>query len=131
MEIATDKVDSEIPSPVDGVLAEQCCQADDVVQVGNPVAYITTEADVATEVVPEKPEPVKEVAASPVLETTATTNGSSFERSMLKLQIFPKRSDSGKFYSPLVRTIAKKEGSFRSGVRDNSRFRQRRSCYKS
>lgn len=111
IEIATDKVDSEIPSPVDGVLAEQCCQADDVVQVGSPVAYITTEAEATTEATPTKPEPVAdkkpELVAKPVEEVA--TNGSS-SNGVAELSDIPKRSETGRFYSPLVRTIAKKEG---------------------
>ena len=47
MEIATDKVDSEIPSPVSGRLTEQLCNENDVVQVGAVVAVIETEASSA------------------------------------------------------------------------------------
>src|ERR1700761_5130618 len=43
MEIATDKVDSEVPSPVSGTLVEQLCKEDDVVQVGAVIAIIETE----------------------------------------------------------------------------------------
>jgi 2-oxoglutarate dehydrogenase E2 component (dihydrolipoamide succinyltransferase) len=44
MEIATDKVDSEIPSPVSGKLTEQLCNENDVVQVGSVIAVIDTDA---------------------------------------------------------------------------------------
>src|ERR1700743_152986 len=44
MEIATDKVDSEVPSPVSGKLSEQLCNEDDVVQVVSVIAIIETEA---------------------------------------------------------------------------------------
>ncbi len=110
MEIATDKVDSEIPSPVDGVLTEQCCQADDVVQVGKPVAYITTEVGAAAESAPKAATPAKDeteqLVAAP---TTSHSNGHS-SNGTSEVGDIPKRSDSGKFYSPLVRTIAKTEG---------------------
>src|SRR6202012_2053299 len=43
MEIATDKVDSEVPSPVSGTLVEQLCKEDDTVQVGAVIALIETE----------------------------------------------------------------------------------------
>lgn len=111
MEIATDKVDSEIPSPVDGVLAEQCCQADDVVQVGSPVAYITSDAEETADAAPSAPAPVKEEKPQPVAETapTAPSNGAS-SNGVAEVGDIPKRSDSGRFYSPLVRTIAKTEG---------------------
>src|ERR1700755_2904701 len=56
MDIATDKVDSEVPSPVSGKLVEQLCKEDDVVQVGSVIAIIETgEAE-------EAPAPVTEVA---------------------------------------------------------------------
>src|ERR1700744_3359473 len=42
MDIATDKVDSEVPSPVAGRLIEQLCKEDDVVQVGSVIAIIET-----------------------------------------------------------------------------------------
>jgi 2-oxoglutarate dehydrogenase E2 component (dihydrolipoamide succinyltransferase) len=44
MEIATDKVDSEVPSPVSGKLVEQLCKEDEVVQVGSVIAIIETDA---------------------------------------------------------------------------------------
>jgi len=111
MEIATDKVDSEIPSPVDGILAEQCCQTDDVVQVGNPVAYITTAAEAATQASPKKTEPIAASAPAALAEAlvSTVTNG-SLSNGEAEVGSIPRHSDSGKFYSPLVRTIAKKEG---------------------
>lgn len=109
MEIATDKVDSEIPSPVDGVLAEQCCQADDVVQVGNPVAYITTDAEETSDAKPAEPAPAALENAQPVAAAQVSTNGAS-SNGVAEVVDIPKRSESGKFYSPLVRTIAKTEG---------------------
>ncbi|MGZ3831667.1 MAG: lipoyl domain-containing protein, partial [Mucilaginibacter sp.] len=42
MEIATDKVDSEVPSPVSGKLVEQLCKEDEVMQVGAVIAVIET-----------------------------------------------------------------------------------------
>jgi 2-oxoglutarate dehydrogenase E2 component (dihydrolipoamide succinyltransferase) len=58
MEIATDKVDSDVPSPVAGKLLEQLCKDNDVVQVGAVIAIIET----------DEPETVKEQAATPVIE---------------------------------------------------------------
>ena len=111
MEIATDKVDSEIPSPVDGVLAEQCCQTDDVVQVGSPVAYITTEAAEGAKTAPATPEPVAKAVAEVVAVATpeVASNGHSTNGAVEVMDV-PRRSESGRFYSPLVRTIALKEG---------------------
>ena len=102
MEIATDKVDSEIPSPVAGILAEQCCQENDVVQVGNAVAIIAADA-------PEASPPALTVSTPPATPVNAPL-----------AQVAPvavaehveagRTGTSGRFYSPLVRNMAKQEG---------------------
>src|ERR1700710_2060946 len=61
MEIATDKVDSEVPSPVSGTLVEQLCKDDDVVQVGAVIAIIETEGGQST----PPPAPVSHSAPAP------------------------------------------------------------------
>ena len=103
LEIATDKVDSEIPSSIEGVLVKQLFKEDDVVLVGQAVAIIDTNAD-ATEI-DETPitnveiEPSKDlVKIEKIIEETIETT------SILK------SSDSNQFFSPLVRSIAQKEG---------------------
>ncbi len=110
-EIATDKVDSEVPSEVEGVLVEKRFEIDDIVKVGETVAIISlngsTEdglSEAENEEVPEVSEETvealektveiaKETSTSPVLESNKDKNG-SLER----------------FYSPLVKNIAKQEG---------------------
>ncbi|MCW3071681.1 MAG: hypothetical protein JWO44_1571 [Bacteroidetes bacterium] len=101
LEIATDKVDSEIPSTAEGTLIKRLYNEGDVVQVGKAIAIISTDANATVETsAPEvkapaaNQNPAKEVAASPVKEVAA----------------IEKNSASGKFYSPLVRNIAKEEG---------------------
>jgi 2-oxoglutarate dehydrogenase E2 component (dihydrolipoamide succinyltransferase) len=104
LEIATDKVDSEIPAPSDGVLVKKLCKEGDVVAVGKPIAIISTggataEAPKSAPVVEaKKPAPV---AAAPVA-AKATSHQSS--------EPVTRFGDSGRFYSPLVRSIAQKEG---------------------
>ncbi|MBL7884401.1 MAG: 2-oxo acid dehydrogenase subunit E2 [Bacteroidia bacterium] len=101
LEIATDKVDSEIPSTAEGTLVKRLFNEGDVVQVGKAIAIISTDANAVVEA-PKTEAPVatqavfapKEIANSPVAEVMA----------------IEKNSASGKFYSPLVRTIAQKEG---------------------
>src|SRR5690554_6062026 len=61
LEIATDKVDSDVPSPVSGVLTEQRCEVDQVVQVGETVAVIQTEGEDETQE-DASPAPVEEAA---------------------------------------------------------------------
>ena len=103
LEIATDKVDSEVPSEVDGVLVEKLFDVDAVVQVGQTIAVIETEGGDTVEVkapAAETPaaEPLKEVAevAQTVVAAQETTA--------------PIESTGERFYSPLVKNIAKQEG---------------------
>ena len=99
LEIATDKVDSEVPSEVSGTLVEILFNVDDVVQVGQTIAIIETEgaAVAATPV-------VAETVAAPVVEITKTIE---VAKETAKAVDF---SDSDKFFSPLVKNIAKEEG---------------------
>lgn len=102
MEIATDKVDSEIPSPVEGILVEQCCADGDVVQVGAKVAVIATGA--AEVVSGDAPVAVPQQVVS-VLKSDAV------ELAYAETQTeIPRHSGTGRFYSPLVRNISKEEG---------------------
>jgi 2-oxoglutarate dehydrogenase E2 component (dihydrolipoamide succinyltransferase) len=99
LEIATDKVDSEVPSEVSGTLIEILFKVDDVVQVGQTIAIIETEGGAvaaAPEVKTEAPDAVAEVAKTVevAIETVAPADFSA----------------SNKFFSPLVKNIAKEEG---------------------
>ena len=110
LEIATDKVDSEVPSPVAGVLSEILFQEDDVVDVGKAIAIIATEG----EAVSPKPSPaVKEAPAAAAASSNGHSNGSPKPVEAApspSTQNIPATSGSGRFYSPLVRNIAKQEG---------------------
>ncbi|MEP5254036.1 MAG: dihydrolipoamide acetyltransferase family protein [Winogradskyella arenosi] len=106
LEIATDKVDSEVPSEVDGVLVEKLFNVDDVVQVGQVIAVIQTEGGDTVEVKAEDStaEPkVEEAAPKEVAEIANTVEAA-------KETVEPVVSTEGRFYSPLVKNIAKKEG---------------------
>jgi 2-oxoglutarate dehydrogenase E2 component (dihydrolipoamide succinyltransferase) len=102
LEIATDKVDSEIPSEVSGVLSEILFNIDDIVKVGQTIAIIETEGGVSESPKQEssKQEIVAEVAA--VQETV--------ELAINAVSTPTNFSDSDKFFSPLVKNIAKQEG---------------------
>ncbi len=102
LEIATDKVDSEVPSEVDGKLIEKLFQADDVVQVGQTIAIIETSGENGTETASEEKEP--EGAMVSEVEETMTAAKQTVEAGNGDF------SDSTRFYSPLVKNIAKKEG---------------------
>lgn len=103
VEIATDKVDSEVPSEVEGTLVEILFEKDAVVEVGQTIAIIETEGGEASEVssAPKVEEAPVEVAA---------VEKSVVEAVEAVAQPIAKTSSSGRFYSPLVRNIAQTEG---------------------
>jgi 2-oxoglutarate dehydrogenase E2 component (dihydrolipoamide succinyltransferase) len=95
LEIATDKVDSEVPSPADGILEAILFEADDVVEVGKVIAIISTEATATTVATP-----------APTVTPAKATEVQSTAPAAAPLDT----SESDRFYSPLVRNIAQKEG---------------------
>ena len=100
LEIATDKVDSEVPSEVDGVLVEILFNTDDVVQVGQTMAIIETNSDATlepTQSADQETESVKQVAA------TVTAAKDTVAAAVVV------SSAQGRFYSPLVKKMAQKE----------------------
>jgi 2-oxoglutarate dehydrogenase E2 component (dihydrolipoamide succinyltransferase) len=105
LEIATDKVDSEVPSPVAGKLIKQLYKEDEVVQVGAVIALIETDAAESKSAETEE-KPVVAVPA-PVAEATANIPGTE------QLNDAPVNSgsttESDRFYSPLVKSIAAQE----------------------
>jgi 2-oxoglutarate dehydrogenase E2 component (dihydrolipoamide succinyltransferase) len=107
LEIATDKVDSEIPSPAKGILSKILFKENDVVAVGKVIAYIETEATASAAVpapAPETPRSQPESAPIPAaapVQTTSVVSAPSTEN-------IPSQN-GGRFYSPLVRNIAKEE----------------------
>ncbi|MFN8352417.1 MAG: dihydrolipoamide acetyltransferase family protein [Flavobacteriales bacterium] len=106
VEIATDKVDSEVPAPQDGILLKRLVNDGDVVKVGQPIAHIGTAADAkAPAPAPAAPAAAPATngaprpAAAPAVAATAAAGGP-----------VARTGPSGKFYSPLVRNIAESEG---------------------
>ncbi|MCX6243135.1 MAG: dihydrolipoamide acetyltransferase family protein [Bacteroidetes bacterium] len=106
LEIATDKVDSEIPSPAEGILVQQLFKEGDVVAIGTVIAVIdmggeeaaaTTGPAAEKATVPEKAKPVPPVAQKPLPVQAAAAEPEA------------RPVTSGRFYSPLVRNIAKEE----------------------
>ena len=107
VEIATDKVDSEVPAPEDGTLVEWCVAEGDVVQVGAVVARY----DVGGEGSDAATAPAAAVVAAPVPSEQVAPSAAVVEEVMAPLEGGPARKGpSGRFYSPLVRSIAEKEG---------------------
>lgn len=98
VEIATDKVDSEVPAAEDGVLVKKLVNDGDVVAVGQPIALFSTGGASAV----STPAPVAQVVV-PKAEVIAAVSAPLMED-------VNKKGPSGRFYSPLVRSIAKEEG---------------------
>ncbi|WP_194768027.1 dihydrolipoamide acetyltransferase family protein [Tamlana sp. I1] len=105
LEIATDKVDSEVPSEVDGVILERFFDVDDVVQVGQVLAIIETAGEEEAENDSSEDETVEitEAQEKAVEEITQTIT-------TVKETVAPAITSGDRFYSPLVRNIAKAEG---------------------
>jgi len=102
LEIATDKVDSEIPAPSDGILLKKLCKEGDVIPVGKTIAIISTDGAA-----------IDAPVTAPVVESNKTTVAVNIPvKSVTKSPVEPatRFSNSGRFYSPLVRSIAQKEG---------------------
>ncbi len=106
VEIATDKVDSEVPAPEAGVLLERSVKDGDVVKVGQLIARIGAAKD---KTAPTAGTPAVEPAA-PV--STGGGNGKAATGAAGVMASTPvgRSGPSGKFYSPLVRNIARNEG---------------------
>ncbi len=102
LEVATDKVDTEIPSTHGGVLKEILAQEGDVVEVGKPIAIIETEAKVSAS---SKSEVKEESTHDAVAQAEQIIEKA---KSATAIAVPAKVGD--KFFSPLVRNIAKEEG---------------------
>jgi 2-oxoglutarate dehydrogenase E2 component (dihydrolipoamide succinyltransferase) len=100
VEIATDKVDSEIPSPVEGKLVKVLFNEGDVVPVGKVIAIIETDPDAAVEATEPVADEKKEVVSDAPDEKADAP---------VKAEVETTESNSGRFYSPLVKNIAKTE----------------------
>lgn len=100
--IATDKVDTEVPSPVEGRLIEVLFQEGDTVAIGTAIAIIETDSAAEVQASPAVSEttPKQEVTAQP-------NNGSS---NAVSPATGLDTSNANRFYSPLVKSIAKEEG---------------------
>lgn len=101
LEIATDKVDSEIPSPVAGTLSKILFNVNDVVPIGTVIAVIETGVAQGNTVSDQPAQPVKKEEEKPAATPQpASSGGSSYSAD----------TTSDRFYSPLVKNIAKEEG---------------------
>ena len=109
LEIATDKVDSEVPSTAAGVIEEILFNVNDVVPIGTTIAKIRTGAAEAPASQPVVSAPVKEPVAQPIQEAVVVETS----QPTLQTQNYKPQTSNGntnRFYSPLVLNIAASEG---------------------
>lgn len=103
LEIATDKVDTEVPCEIEGVLREKLFEVGEVVKVGQTIAIIDTDGVDLTD--------DKEAAVVKEVEESAHAIEEQIENVAATNQIIaPKTNSTGRFYSPLVKNIANEEG---------------------
>ncbi len=107
VEIATDKVDSEIPSEVKGTLKEILFEIDEVVKVGQTIAIIeTSEKNLAKESSVE----TENIINDDTIDESISLINNEIEKAKDFVKTQENLTDNNKFYSPLVKNIAKKEG---------------------
>jgi 2-oxoglutarate dehydrogenase E2 component (dihydrolipoamide succinyltransferase) len=119
LEIGTDKVDTEVPSPAAGVLKEKLAEEGEIVEVGTVIALLGAEADAAIEEAPSEapsaptapePEPSESTSAEAPDTSAPSGDGAVPDPSAGDREPIKRRGSDGRFYSPLVRSIAKEEG---------------------
>jgi len=104
VEIATDKVDSEVPAPADGVVTQILVEEGDVAQVGQVIAIISTDGEApAAPAAPKQETSKTEAAPAPAAANTAPAASAPAESAPVNF------ANADRFYSPLVKTIAKEE----------------------
>ena len=106
VEIATDKVDSEVPSSLEGVLVEKLFDVDAVVKVGEAFAIVETSAEDGQSPSPQPQKEEKEATPQPqVVAEKIEEEIAQVKKSVQKIE-----NNGERFYSPLVRSIASEEG---------------------
>ena len=106
VEIATDKVDSEVPSSLEGVLVEKLFDVDEIVKVGEAFAIVETSAEDGQSPSPKPQKEEKEATPQPqVVAEKIEEEIAQVKESVQKIE-----NNGERFYSPLVRSIASEEG---------------------
>ena len=110
VEVATDKVDSEVPSPVSGTLVKILVDVNGVAEVGSPIAIIEIEGeDSGSTIATSTPESIPEPAvAAAEIEVQVAAAAATVSAPSPSAPI--SKNSNGRFYSPLVRSMAKEEG---------------------
>ena len=110
VEVATDKVDSEVPSPVSGTLVKILVDVNGVAEVGSPIAIIEIEGeDSGSTIATSTPESIPEPAvAAAEIEVQVAAAAATVSAPSPSAPI--SKNSNGRFYSPLVRSMAKEDG---------------------
>lgn len=110
VEIATDKVDSEVPSEKKGILIEKCFEINDIIKVGETIAIIETDDDESEKTNTIQSVNIKENDNNLTIEENISkdTNENIIEDTPIEIPSFMKPKNVG-FLSPLVRKIIKSE----------------------
>ncbi|MDZ7606125.1 MAG: dihydrolipoamide acetyltransferase family protein [Cyclobacteriaceae bacterium] len=102
LEVATDKVDTEVPSNQEGIIKEFLAQEGDIVKIGSPIAILST--DISEMIIPQRETPVFAKTPEPVkAETKPRNNASTIPQPVIQ-------PVTNRFYSPLVKNMVKEEG---------------------
>jgi len=119
LEIATDKVDTEVPSPESGILVEQMAGEGDTIEVGEIIAIIETDkdADISTDDAESDSESTEEASTEDEADIKDESTDEELETVEQEKTSAPaagtkpqRKGSDGRFYSPLVRSIAEEEG---------------------
>lgn len=104
LEVATDKIDTEVPSSHAGVLKEILVQEGDVAEIGKPICILETGTSSTADKITEQPEAIAAKLEEEISTLTAMNLNPVADTTPLE------KSVSGRFYSPLVLNISKEEG---------------------
>lgn len=106
LDIATDKVDSEVPSTAEGILEEVLCKENDIIPIGSVIARIKTNEPEQVNI-PQTP-----IQSTPIAQPTAVVHEEVDNMVPYQPSTFsvPEKGDNARFFSPLVMNIASREG---------------------
>ena len=110
VEVATDKVDSDVPSEVEGILIEKKFQVNEIAQVGDVIAVIEIAGEDKVSEEEVLPDPLPEIKATPKPDPIAVIEAAVSSAQTTVQTPTISSSDTSRFYSPLVKNIAKEEG---------------------
>jgi len=103
LEVATDKVDTEVPSNQEGIIKEFLAQEGDIVKIGSPIAILNT--DISEMIIPQRETPAFVRTPEPAKVETKPRDNAATMRQPISLPV-----NTNRFYSPLVKNMVKEEG---------------------